>query len=275
MNKSTIEKIKGFEKHLRMKDLSSNTICGYVFTVEYFFTNYPKMNKENLLDYKSYLIDNFKPNTINQRVSALSHYIDYQELDPRLKLKPVKVQNKMFLENVISNTDYEFLKNKLLEDGNMSWYYIVWTLGATGARISEFLQLKYEHFQEGHFDIYSKGGKYRRLYIPKKLAKSLLEWTNKTGIKQGYIFLNRNKKLYTSRGIAVGLKELGKRYKINTKLMYPHSFRHLFAKNFLKKKEDIAFLADLMGHESIDTTRIYLRKTSEEQRALVDKIITW
>ena len=77
------------------------------------------------------------------------------------------------------------------------------------------------------------------------------------------------------KGIAQQLKALAKKFGIDPKVVYPHSFRHRFAKNFLKKFNDIAFLADLMGHESIETTRIYLRRTSTEQQEIIDKIIDW
>ena len=95
------------------------------------------------------------------------------------------------------------------------------------------------------------------------------------GRTEGYLFLNRDKKQITTRGIAHQLKAIGQKYKMNLNVIYPHSFRHRFAKNFLDKRKDIALLADLMGHESIETTRIYLRKTSEEQQDIVDKIIDW
>ena len=91
----------------------------------------------------------------------------------------------------------------------------------------------------------------------------------------GYLFLNKDGKQITTRGIAHQLKALAKKYKMNLNVIYPHSFRHRFAKNFLEKQKDIALLADLMGHESIETTRIYLRKTSEEQQEIVDNIIDW
>ena len=81
----------------------------------------------------------------------------------------VKVQQKNFLENVISDADYKFLKNRLKRDGHTSWYFVVWFLTATGARVSELLQIKAEHVQQGYLDIYSKGGKLRRLYIPNHL----------------------------------------------------------------------------------------------------------
>jgi len=98
---------------------------------------------------------------------------------------------------------------------------------------------------------------------------------NGTGRTSGYLFLNRFGERITPRGISQQLKNYAAKYGINPKVVYPHSFRHRFAKNFLDKYNDIALLADLMGHESIETTRIYLRRTASEQQALVDKIVTW
>ena len=91
----------------------------------------------------------------------------------------------------------------------------------------------------------------------------------------GYLFLNRFGEKITTRGISIQLKKLAAKYGINPIVVYPHSFRHRYAKNFLEKFNDISLLADLMGHDSIETTRIYLRRTSTEQQAIVDKVITW
>lgn len=93
--------------------------------------------------------------------------------------------------------------------------------------------------------------------------------------ESGFFFLNKYGERITTRGISGQLKKLAVRYNINPAVVYPHSFRHRFAKSFLERCNDIAFLADLMGHESIETTRIYLRKTSTEQREIVDTIINW
>ena len=93
--------------------------------------------------------------------------------------------------------------------------------------------------------------------------------------ESGFFFLNKYGERITTRGISGQLKKLSVRYNINPAVVYPHSFRHRFAKSFLERCNDIAFLADLMGHESIETTRIYLRKTSTEQREIVDTIINW
>ncbi len=157
----------------------------------------------------------------------------------------------------------------------MEWYFVVRYLAATGARVSELIQLKVEHVNLGYYDIYAKGGKVRRLYIPKKLRDETLIWLEEKGIDSGFLFLNRFGNRITTRGISQQLKNIAIKFGINPKVVYPHSFRHRFAKNFLEKFNDIALLADLMGHESIETTRIYLRRTASEQQEIVDKIITW
>ena len=190
-------------------------------------------------------------------------------------MKFIKVQQQNFLENVISDADYRFFCHKLKAEGRMNWYFVVRYLCATGARISELLQIKVEHVEAGYLDLYGKGGKLRRLYIPKRLKAESDKWLIETGRTSGYLFCNRFGKRITARGIGYQLKTFAKGYGIDTKVVYPHSFRHRFAKNFLARFNDIALLADLMGHESIETTRIYLRRTATEQRELIDRIVTW
>jgi integrase len=232
------------------------------------------MSTENLLAYKGFLLERYKPKTVNLRIQAINKYLEFLGKD-KLQLKFIKVQQKSFLENVVSNADYMFLKNSLKKDGNAEWYFVVWYLAATGARVSELVQIKVEHVQAGYFDLYTKGGKLRRLYIPKKLKTETIEWLEQISRTSGFLFLNRFGERITTRGISQQLKNYAGKYGLNTKVVYPHSFRHRFAKNFLEKYNDIALLADLMGHESIETTRIYLRRTASEQQALVDKIVTW
>lgn len=263
-----------FETHLRKINLAENTITSYLWTVDYYSTHYGEITMENLLAYKGYLVEKYKPKTINLRIQAINKYLEFLGKE-KLQLKFIKVQQKTFLENVISNADYTFLKNSLKNDGNMEWYFVVWYLAATGARVSELVQIKVEHVQAGHFDLYTKGGKLRRLYIPKKLTTETLEWLEGSNRTSGFLFLNRFGEKITTRGISQQLKNYAEKYGVNPKVVYPHSFRHRFAKNFLDKFNDIALLADLMGHESIETTRIYLRRTASEQQALVDKIVTW
>ena len=263
-----------FELYLRQENMSDNTISAYTFAVKDYFARQKELSKRKLLSYKSYLMENFKPKTVNLRIQALNKYLEFSK-HPRLRLKSIKVQQRSYLENVISNEDYTFLKNKLRKEPNQEWYFVVRFLAATGARVSELIQIKVEHINVGFFDIYAKGGKYRRIFIPKKLREETSQWLGESGRSTGYLFLNRFGERITARGIAQQLKNYASKYGLNTKVVYPHSFRHRFAKNFLEKYNDIALLADLMGHESIETTRIYLRKTSTEQRTIVDNIVDW
>ena len=263
-----------FKLFLIRENLSENTVYSYVWTANHFVCNYGELTKENLLAYKGFLMEHFKPQTVNLRLQGINKYLEFRRKD-KLKLKFVKVQQRNFLENVISDADYRFLKGRLKSDGLMEWYFVVWFMGATGARISELLKIKAEHVDSGYLDLYSKGGKIRRLYIPKRLREEAATWLSKEGISSGYIFKNRYGNVISARGIAQQLKHFATQYGLDPKVVYPHSFRHRFAKNFLDKYKDIAFLADLLGHESIETTRIYLRRTATEQQALVDKIVTW
>lgn len=266
--------IKAFERYIKDAGLSGNTVKSYLKTVKAYYAMYPALTKKNLQAYKAWLVDNFKPKTVNVRVNAMNYFLKvFRKTD--WELEPVRIQQKPFLENVITAADYEYLKTQLKNDGDLPRYFMVRFLGATGARISEFVKIKCEHVRQGHFDLYSKGGKLRRIYIPDSLRAEALEWMAAQDKVSGFLFVNRFGKQFTREGIAQSLKKLAKKYGIDDKVMYPHSFRHRFAKNFLEKCADITFLADLLGHESIETTRIYLRKTATEQRQLVDAIVDW
>src|SRR5574344_634369 len=138
-----------FQKTLSKNDLAENTITSYVWTVNHFLTHYESIDKENLLAYKGFLIEHFKPQTVNLRLQALNKFLEFTNKE-RLKLNFVKVQQKNFLENVVSDADYKFLKTKLKNDGYTEWYFVVWFLAGTGARISELLQIKAEHIEIGY-----------------------------------------------------------------------------------------------------------------------------
>ena len=266
--------IEEFERHLRGTNLSENTVTAYLFAVRQFGERHDAVTKRNLKEHKAWLIEQYKPKTVNLRIRAINCYLESIGKDS-WKLSSVKVQQKAFLENVISEADYIYFKNCLKRDDNMLWYFVIRFLAATGARVSELVQIKVEHIRLGHLDLYSKGGKLRRIYIPKSLQDEAIVWLEEKQQDSGFIFLNRFDERITTRGISGQLKKLAIKYGIDPAVVYPHSFRHRFAKSFLERCSDIAFLADLMGHESIETTRIYLRKTATEQRTLVDNIIDW
>ena len=266
--------MKEFKNFLLHQNLSKNTIESYATAVDIYLRDFEEITKQNLLAFKAVLVDKYKGKTVNLRIQGINKYLEFLGKE-KLKLKYIKVQQKTYLENVISDADYEFFKTKLLKERNYEWYFIVRFLAATGARVSELIQFKYEHLSRGYIDLYTKSGKIRRIFIPKKLRVKAIEYYTSINRINGYLFLNKEGKQITTRGIAHQLKALAEKYKMNLNVVYPHSFRHRFAKNFLEKRKDIALLADLMGHESIETTRIYLRKTSEEQQEIVDKLVDW
>lgn len=249
-------------------------MASYLFALQQYEKQYGEVTQENLQVYKIRLIEQYKPKTVNLRLRAMNCYLEYIGKE-EWKQPFVRVQQKTFLENVISEADYEYFKTCLKRDDEQLWYFVIRFLAATGARISELIQIKVEHIKIGYLDLYSKGGKLRRIYIPKALQREAFAWLKERQQVSGFIFLNRQGERMTTRGIAGQLKKLAIRYDIDPAVVYPHSFRHRFAKSFLKRCNDIAFLADLMGHESIETTRIYLRKTATEQRELVDAVVDW
>lgn len=264
-----------FKDYLIRCNLAPNTVSAYCTAVKDFIDSYSEITKDNLLIWKAKLIEEFKAKTVNLKIQAINTYLSFLKKG-ELKIKSVKVQQRFFIDNVISDSDYSFLKNKLKKEKQKQWYFVVRFLGATGSRISELIKIKVEHVKAGFLDIYTKGGKIRRIFIPKALREEAIKWIeNDLKIDSGYLFMNRFGKQITSRGISQQLKSFAIKYGLDPKVIYPHSFRHRFAKNFLEKLNDISLLADLMGHESIETTRIYLRKTFTEQREIVDKVVTW
>lgn len=268
------EAVSGFRDYLLAKQLSANTIRAYTHAVRQFLEHCREPEPANLAKYRAYLMDAYRPQTVNLHICALNAWLEFSGLADR-KLNVVKSQQKPFLEYVISNADYTYLKECLRNPQEIDWYFVIRFMAATGARVSELLQFKAEHVDAGYLDLYAKGGKLRRIYIPAALRSEALAWMRETGRSSGFLFVNKAGRRLTQRGIAARLKQLAAKYGLDPAVVYPHSFRHRFAKNFLERCSDIALLADLMGHESIETTRIYLRKTSTEQRAIVDQVIDW
>ena len=253
------ESLADFRNYLKKQNLSSNTIIAYTGSVRLFFTIYPEVTPDNLKEYRKTLIAHYKPATVNQRIYAINSYSRFLSetteencyLLKTYRLNAVKIQQKSFQDSIISNEDYELLKRRLKEEGNDFWYFVVRFLAATGARVSELVKIKVEHLSLGYLDLYSKGGKIRRIYLPDLLCEEALEWCQRRELKSGFLFVNKEGHPISARGIHSQLKHYALRYGIDPDTVYPHSFRHRFAKNFLLRFNDISLLADLMGHESI------------------------
>ena len=199
--------IKEFEKHLRESNLSENTISSYLFAVRQYQEQYAEVTLKNLKAYKIWLIESYKPKTVNLRLRAINCYLESIGKE-KWKQPFVRVQQKAFLENVISEADYEYFKTCLKNEDEMFWYFVIRFLAATGARVSELIQIKVEHIKLGHLDLYSKGGKLRRIYIPKALQNEALSWLASKQQESGFIFLNKYGERITTRGISGQLKKL-------------------------------------------------------------------
>lgn len=267
--------MEDYKTYLVEKGFSTHTINSYLFAIRQLrekIGNEP--NNVGLLEYKDWLAAHFAAKMVNLRITAINSYLDFVHYQG-LRLKNLRIQQKPYLDNVISQEDYMLLRDSLLSDGEMFWHYVVRFLTCTGARISELRMFTAESVSIGHLDIISKGQKLRRIYIPTSLQRDSSNWLHCIGRGSGYLFVAKGGKPMTARGISMGLKRFAAKYGIEQEVVYPHSFRHRFAKNFIAKNPDIALLADLMGHESLETTRVYLRRTALEQRAAVDAAIDW
>lgn len=275
--------IDDFEAYLRQKNLSQNTIMTYLYGVRLYWRHYDSITLQTLLDFRRMLIAGYRPATVNQRIHSINHFLLFLEERhhdqfPEIqsyRLASIKLPRNSFQDSVISDKDCKKLQRRLKRDGHEFWYFIVRFLVTTGVRVSELTQIKVEHLSCGYLDLYSKGGKIRRIYITDMLCQEALEWCRRSERTSGFLFLTRRGRPVTPRGIQLRLKYFARIYRLNADTVYPHSFRHRFAKNFLMRCGDIALLADLLGHESIEITRIYLTRSSKEQQKLLDDIVTW
>lgn len=239
-----------FHDFLQRRGSSANTIDSYLTSVRHFHSLYRDVTVENLQSYKAWLMERYKPSTVNTRIYGINQYVaalqsggDTSDTGPYTpaasidflepyKLPSVRHQQKPFLNNVISKRDYERLKRGLKRDNNMFWYFVVRFLGATGARVSELIQIKAEHMQIGCMDLYSKGGKVRRIYFPEKLCGEMLSWLDSRQIQTGFIFTNRRGTPITPRGISSQLKVLAKKYRICPDTVYPTHSGTVLPKTF-------------------------------------------
>lgn len=269
-----MKSLNDYRHRLEQQHLSPSTVRVYTAAVYTFLNIYSQISAKNLDEYKKYLEIHYSPRTTNLYIIGINRYLKYLG-KAELQLHVKRLRHPNYLENAINNKDYQELKGLLKADGNCKWYFVIWTLAATGVRISELLQLRVDHVLKGHADICSKGDKMRRIYFPKRLQTELKQWIAPRADIHEALFLNDKGAPISIRGISKGLERIALRYGYDKHLLHPHAFRHLFAKKFLEAKGDISMLADLLGHESLDTTKIYLRMTSHEQQCIIDKVVMW
>ena len=259
--------IKNFELYLENEtDFSKHTIDSYRKCAEQFFSQYKEFSQENARDFIHNLSQVRKPATVMIRISGLCKLAEFLEVP--IKLRRVKKMRSLELENIINEDEYnricDFLKDRGVTKKNGNDYFLmVKILGTTGCRISELQKMTYEMVSSGEAVILGKGNKYRRFFFTEEL-KSLCSG------KSGKIMK------VSTRGFATYLHEyVSKDVGIDREKMHPHAFRHFFAKMYLKQTKDVVQLAELLGHASVDTTRLYLQKSKEEQLLDYNQNVVW
>ena len=211
------------------------------------------------------------PQTIRLRILALEKFSKWKKKP--FELKRPKQQRKLETNNIPTEEEYNRLLEYLKTKKNKDYYFFIKVLGTTGARLSEFMQFTWEDIISGEVKLKGKGNKYRRFFFQDQLRKEAKAYVKETG-KTGILAMGKYGKI-SSRGLSSDMKAWGKSCGIPLEKMHPHAFRHFFAKMFLKKNHDIVLLADLLGHANMDTTRIYLQKSYEEQKACFTRSVSW
>ena len=194
-----------FQKYLIDNNMSPHTITAYVYSIKHFYTRYQELTPDTISLYKVYLMDHYQPQTVNMRIRALNSFMKFQGIKD-YKVHALRLQQKNFLDHVISQADYEYLKRRLWEDGQYTFYFIIRLITATGVRVSELVEFQVEDAQKGFKDIYSKGNKMRRVYIPTSLQRDILAWLASEARSCVPLFLSHLGRAMSISGIRAQLK---------------------------------------------------------------------
>lgn len=261
--KVTDKLINQFIKYLQEQEKSQSTIVSYkreLFSLQMFFDD-SSLNKDSLLRYKTIITKQYKPSTCNVSISAINCFLKYINRQD-LFLKPLKIKKTIFepAEKELTKKDYNKLIKAALINGDERTALAIQTICATGIRVSELQSITVETLRSGQAHICNKG-KNRIVFIPKALVNVLKKYVVNHNIASGPIFVTRNNKPLDRSNLWKSMKQLCSVAGVKPSKIYPHNLRHLFAKTYYTQQKDISRLADILGHSSINTTRIYTRES--------------
>lgn len=264
---STVEKIREFSRYLREEERETATIDKYSRDVKDFFIwlKDREISRERIAEWKQHLRRvGRKPVTINGKLSALNKFLSFLGRND-CRIKYLKIQRRLFRSTEKQLTKQEYIR--LLETahslGRERLALLMETICATGIRVSEVKYITAEAIRAGRTEIALKG-KIRTILLPGKLCRKLQKYVRKRKIVSGEIFLTRNGKGLSRRQIWAEMKSLCEKAGVAPSKVFPHNLRHLFAQTFYRVCRDVAKLADVLGHSSIETTRLYLISTEAE-----------
>jgi len=264
-----------FKQQLRSEEREQSTIEKYMREVKLFRTWLAgcPVTAETIAQWKNHLRDdNYKSETINSKLSALNRFFKFMRW-PECRIKYLKIQRKLFrgTEKELTKEEYMRLLESAKSLGKARLSLLIETICATGIRVSEVRYITAEAIQAGRADISLKG-KIRTILLPGKLCRKLQKYAKKQKITSGELFLTRSGKGISRRQIWAEMKALCKKANVASSKVFPHNLRHLFARTFYRACRDVAKLADVLGHSSIETTRIYLISTGIEHARQLERL---
>ena len=263
------KQIAEFAVYLKSEEKSENTIEKYVRDVRAFTTymGNAKITKEAVIDYKNKLLpEGYAARSINSMIASINSlfaFLGWQNL----KVKSLKLQRQIYCpeEKELTKAEYMRLVNTAKQKGNERLNLLIQTICGTGIRVSELQYITVEAVTCGEA-VVSLKGKTRSVFIVRELQKKLLRYAAEQKIDSGAIFITRTGKPMSRTNIWREMKSLCEQAGVNPQKVFPHNLRHLFARTFYGIEKDIAKLADILGHSSINTTRIYIITTGNEHR---------
>ncbi|SHE49646.1 tyrosine-type recombinase/integrase [Lactonifactor longoviformis] len=269
------EDIQDFQEFLYEREYSTATISKYLTDV-HTFLKFAKGNevieKSLLLRYKEWLMQNYAVSSVNSMLVSLNQLLEYLG-GGFLKLKRVKVQKQNFADEdkEMSKEEYIRLKKAAADKGKAQLALIIETICSTGIRISELSYFTVERVRKGYVEVHNKG-KSRTILLPEKLRRKLIYYVKKHNILSGCIFVTRNGKPKDRSNLWAEMKALYKKAEVSPEKIFPHNLRHLFARVYYSLTKDLAGLADILGHSSMEVTRIYTAHSGNVYQKRIDSL---
>lgn len=271
----TEQQISAFAIYLENEEKSENTIEKYIRDVRAFtvYVNGSCVTKEMVISYKNRLLsENYAAQSINSMLASLNSLFNFLGWVD-CKVKSIKLQRQIYCpeEKELTKAEYMRLVNSAKQKGNERLNLLIQAICGTGIRVSELQYITVEAVKCGK-SVVSLKGKTRSVFIVRELQKKLLRYAAEQKISSGAIFITRNGKPMNRTNIWREMKSLCEQAGVNPQKVFPHNLRHLFARTFYSIEKDIAKLADILGHSSINTTRIYIITTGNEHRQRMENM---
>lgn len=274
MRKITNETIVKFKEYLIYEEKGENTIEKYVRDVKFFmeWLSGREVTKILALEYKKELCEKYAPASVNGAIASLNSFFFFTEWHD-IRIKSLKIQKQIFSnkDKELTKSEYERLLTAAKSKKNQKLYYLMQTICSTGIRVSELRYVTTSAVHSGQAIINCKG-KMRMVILPKELCKMLKGYIKERNIKSGAVFVTRTGKPLDRSYIWKLLKSLCITAGVSKDKVYPHNFRHLFARTYYSLQQDIVRLADILGHSSVNTTRIYTMSTDDVCRRQIQRL---